>query len=263
MIQRIWAAYLVEWSKVLRLKRMYLSLLLVAMAILCSPLLRPIEQDGVGDYGFIAYVTPLSMNVLGFFLVLAFSGGLISTEMTSGTIRMILTRPIHRWEWVMAKVMLGLTFAITMMVLVSVLSWGLVLVLGDLTGVTFGGEIRSSHGEMVTAYLLGLGLSFGPMAAGVAYALAISSITKSPIASVMAAVGLWLAVDFLKNPLGIEAFVFTSYLEMPWQQFANRCDGIGVEDSALLVPLLLTSAATFVAGVLIAMMSIGRRDFSR
>ena len=263
MMQRIWIAYRVELSKTMRLKRTWLSLLLVCLAIACSPLLRPITQDGVGDYGFIAYVTPLSMNVLGFFLVLAFSAGLISTEMASGTIRMILVRPIHRWEWVMAKVLIGLSFTALMMVLVSVVVWAIVWILGDVTGVTFGGEIRASHGEMVQAYLLGLLLSFGPMAAGVCYALAISTLTRSPIASVMAVVGLWLAVDFLKNPLGVEAYVFTTYLELPWIQFANRCDGIISEDSTMLLPLILTSVATIIIGVLIAVFNIARKDFSR
>ncbi len=263
MMGRIWTAYLVEWSKSLRLKRSYLWLLLVALAIGCSPFLRPVVGDSVGDYGFIAYVTPLAMNVLGFFLVLAFTAGLISTEMASGTIRMVLTRPIHRWEWVVAKLMAGLTYALIMMTLVSILSWAIVWVLGDLSGVTYGGELLSSHGEMVSAYTFGFFLSFFPIAAGVAFALAISTLTRSPISSVMATVGLWLALDFLKTPLGIDAYIFTTYLEMPWQHFADRCDGIATQESKDILHLLLCSGTTFILALFVAITSITRRDFSR
>lgn len=36
----------------------------------------------------------------------------------------------------------------------------------------------------------------------------------------------WIVLDLVKYPLGIDAFVFTSYLETPWDVFSSRCDGL-------------------------------------
>src|SRR5690606_15584471 len=107
VMRRIVNAYQVELLKALHLKSTYLGLGLVAAAVLSAPLLHPLTRDGRSDYAFIAFVTPATINLLGLVLLLAWCAGLVCTEVSSGTVRLVLVRPLRRWEFLAAKLLLG------------------------------------------------------------------------------------------------------------------------------------------------------------
>ena len=65
MITRVWLLYRIEISKAIRRRQAYLGPVLLVAAVVFSTLVHPIAQDDVADYGFIAYVTPLSLGFLG------------------------------------------------------------------------------------------------------------------------------------------------------------------------------------------------------
>ena len=226
MMQRIWRAYTVEIIKAIHLRQTYVAPLVILLAILLAPLGHPLQRDGLSDYAFIAYSTPMALNLLGFLLLLTYCAGLISSELNSGAIRSILVRPIRRWEFVCAKLLAGLSYALLLTLLTGLLSWALAQFFGDLIGVSYGGEVLFTREEMIQAYLFGALLSLLPQFAGVAYALFISTLVRNPVGAVSLTLGAWLGIDVLKYPLHIERFVFTTYLDSPWQVFINRCDGI-------------------------------------
>ncbi len=224
MLRRVLTAYAVEVEKALRMKQVYLGPALVLLAVCCAPLGHEMAKDGQSDYGFVAHVVPLALE-LGLFLLLVLSAGAISSEQGTGSIRLVLVRPLLRHEYLMAKFGLCFTYAMGLTLVAVGGAWMLAAVLGDLRGVNYGGELLYTHTEMARLLVIGALLSLLPQAAAVAFSLLISVSTRSPVAAVSTTVGLWLIVDMLKHPLGIHRFVFTSYLDT-WQVFADRCDAI-------------------------------------
>jgi len=75
-------------------------------------------------------------------------------------------------------------------------------------------------------------------------------------------VGLWVLIDLVKYPLGIAPFVFTSYLERPWQVFSDRCEAVDAWWFPMLYQCLACSGVTFFACTALAILVIRRRNFS-
>jgi hypothetical protein len=226
MSRRIFTAYLAECLKALRWKYTFLGPVLVVAAVACAPLMHPLAHDGRQDYAFIAYATPMALNLLGLVLLLTYCAGLVSGEMASGVLRFVCVRPILRHELLLAKLLLGLTYAATLMVLVAATSWAVAALFGNVSGVEYGGEVLFTGSQMAVSYVGGMALSLAPLGAAVAYALFISTLTRSSGAAIGAALGLWLFADAVKYPLGIAPLLFSTYIEMPWQVFTSRCSGV-------------------------------------
>lgn len=260
MIRRIWTAYTVELAKALRLKFTYVGPVLVLLAVAGALLLHPIERDGVSDYDFIAYATPAALNLLGLLLVLVYCAGLVSSELSSGTIRMVLVRPLRRWEFLAAKLLLGMTYATALTVLVGGMSWLLALAFGEVSGVSYGGELIHTAGEMRGAYLLGMLLSLAPALAVVAYAVMLSTCTRNTGAAIGAAIGLWIVFDTAKHQLRIGPYLFSTYLEMPWRVFANRSQMLDATWFPDVKSCLVTSVASALLFALIAGYILSRRN---
>lgn len=286
MIRRIWMLYTVELVKALRQKQTYLGPVLVVLVVLAAVLLRPFSRDGVSDYAFLAYATPIALNSIGFLMLLVFCAGLVSAETGSGTIRQLLVRPVLRQELVLAKMLTGMTYALSLVLLVSSSAWGLARVFGDLAGVAFGGELVYTREEMALTYLSALGFSMAPLFAGASFAVMVSSLTRSPLAAVSISAGAWIAVDLLKHlpeallaalgrqfpgrvadwlathPVRFDYFIFTSHLDYPWQVYASRCDALDAAWFPAMGYALGSTALTIVACTTVAMAAIRRRNFS-
>ncbi len=254
MIRRIWAVFLVECLKAIRSKFTFLGPLLVAAAVACAPLMHPLAHDDRHNYAFIAYATPSALNLLGLILVLTYCASLISSEVASGALRFICVRPILRHELVLAKVLLGLAYATSLMVIVAAASWGTAAVFGHISGVEYGGEVLFTGAQMLRCYVAGMALSLAPLCATVAYAIFISTLTRNSGAAIGTALGLWLFVDAVKYPLHIAPLLFSSYLEAPWQVFTSRCAGVETSWTPTLYYCLgtsLVSAAVFLAAAIV------------
>jgi len=262
MMQRIWTCYLFEMYKTIQYQHAAMGPVLVLVTVLCAPMLYPIAQDGSADYGFIAYITPLALNFLGFLLLLIYSAGLVAGEIGSGTLRQVLIRPVRRQEILFAKFLNGVSYAVLLTVIVGASSWSMAALLGDLNGVSYGGELIYSKEEMSRAYLAGALLSLAPQIAGVAYALLISTLTRSALAAATSAVGLWIVLDLVKYPLGIEKFLFTTYLEQPWVVFSARSDAMDAAWFPMLWQSLVVSLVFTVAALSAAGLVLNRRNFS-
>jgi ABC-2 type transport system permease protein len=226
MIRRLWDAYRVEVTKAVRQRVALLGPVLVVAVVLVMPRMHPIAQDGHGDYGFIGYATTSVVNVLGLFLLLVFCAPQIAGEVQSGAVRTLLVRPLFRVDFYLAKLAVSMTYALVLLAAASLCAWGVAWRLGDLTGVTVGGELLYTHGEMLSAYGVAAATALAPLAATVAFALLVSTLARSAAAATAAAIAVWLAVDLVKYPLGVSAGVFSTYLETPWQVFLDRAQGV-------------------------------------
>lgn len=256
MMSRILTAYIVELSVALRLKSTYLGPMFMVFIILMTPFAYPIQQDADSDYDFLAYVLPLSINMFGHFMVLIYAATLISADLNTGAIRMILTRPIRRREYWAAKFLHGITYLIALNLIALFTAWGVVHMLGNLSGVYFGDELLFSDREMTLTLLTTMGLTLIPQCAVVSYALFFSTMTRNPSTAIVLSVGGWLGVEALKYPLHIAPFLYSTYAESPWTVFSDRCSafvdaqfvpeaywGIGI---SLLYMMVFTGVSLFI-----------------
>ncbi|MBI4558503.1 MAG: ABC transporter permease [Candidatus Hydrogenedentes bacterium] len=262
MIGRIFTALQVEIAKAARLKFAYVGLGLVLAAMLSVLWIRPIARDGVSDYGFISYATPMALNLLGLLLIQIYCANLIASETTAGTIRTILVRPIRRWEWLIAKLLAGMVYAVALSGMVSIVCWGLVLLRGDAMGVNLGGEVIYSAREMALTYALAWGLDLLPQFAAVAFAVMIASLTRSTVSAIGGAIGLSVVMDIVKHPLGIDDYWFSTYLESPWRAFQDSCDGLPATWFPMTAYCITTSLVALVVFASIATYALSRRDLT-
>ncbi|MCC6488206.1 MAG: ABC transporter permease subunit [Candidatus Hydrogenedentes bacterium] len=260
MIPRILNAYLVECLKAMRAKSTYLGPVLAVLLSMLAPLIHPITDDSGSAYAFIAFTTPMVLNLLGLLLVLTFCAGLVSSEMGSGTIRLVLVRPLLRHEFLLAKLLLGMTYAALLTLLVGVSTWTVAAIQGRLAGVVFGGEMLHTSSEMLKAYVLGALLGLAPQFAAAAFAVMVSTLARSTGAAVGAAVGVWIVCDTLKYPLRIAPFLFSTYMESPWQVFTTYCEGLESSWTPSLYYCLASSLGAIVVFTAVAVVSFNRRN---
>jgi len=260
MIERILRIYRFEWTKAVRRWVTYLGPALVVFVICCVPLIDRLDKDSVSDYGFIAKSAPMALDVIGLLFVLTYTSTLVASELGSGTARTVLVRPIRRSEFLLAKLLFALSYLVALAIIASAVSWLLVYVFGDAAGVTVGGDIVYTSRDMALTYLAALGLSLIPLSAGVALALMISSLTRSTGSAVATTIGLWIAVDTVKYPLRISPFLFSSYIEAPWQVFVDRSDALDATWMPMTAYLLSTSVPVFVVCLAVAWYKLNRRN---
>ena len=262
MIARIYAAYVVEITKMTRLKFTYAGPALAALSVFGALFTHPIQRDGASDYAFIAYATSMALNLIGLILVLMFCAALVSSELGSGTIRMVLVRPLRRREFLAAKLLAGITYAVTLSAVVAVTVWGVAYVFGDLTGVQYGGDLVYTDSAMRATYFLAILLNLFPQIAAVAYALMISTLTRSTAAAIGVTVVAWLLLDTVKYPLHIAPFVFSTYMESSWQLFLDRCNALEGSWFPDLQYSILTSLVSTIVFFLVAVYALARRNLS-
>lgn len=244
MMRRVWTAYGIELAKAFRSRATYAGPLLLLLGVFGALFVRPFARDAVSDYAFVSFATVTVLHGLGLFVTLIYCSGLVASEYT-GTLRVVMVRPIHRHEFLCAKLLHGMTYTLTLTALTAVAAWGVAWLLGDLRDVGSGGEQAFSASQMRAAYLFGALASLPPQWAAVAFALLVSVCVRNALSAAVLTVGLWLLMDFAKYPLHLDRFIFSSYLETPWEVFKAHCDGL---EASWLVALREGLAAS-VAGI--------------
>jgi len=259
-LRRIGTVYRVEITKAVRLKWSYVGPALVVVTVIGASFVRPVERDSVSDYDFIAYATTVSLNLVGMFFVLMYGAGLISSELSRGTARLAFVRPVLRREWLAAKTLLGVTYAAALVVCAAGATWLITVLFGEAEGVSFGGDIVHTGLDMSKTYLIALVLHLVPLFTAVAYAIMVSSLTRSTASAIGGAVGIWLVVDIVKHPLGAAPFVFSTYLERPWQVFLDRADGLSRAWAPDVYYTVGVSAAWFALFMVVSGLVLSRRN---
>ena len=248
MTRRIWNAFRVEWSKALRNRLSYagpLLILITVAAAAASPLFRGTPYS----YAFVGYATSAALNHLGFVVLLAFSATLVASDRSHGTLRLLLVRPIQRHELLLAKFLMATAYAALLVIVTALAAWSVPMAMGELLGVSYGGELIYADNAMRTAYGLGMLLALLPLLAAAACGLCISVFARNNATAVLVALGGWLTLEVIKHPLGIAPLVMTTYLEVPWRVFASHADGV----PATWMPMAATCAAVSIGTMVIAL----------
>jgi len=226
MIRRIVAAYYVEVLKQSRHVLPWIGLAAVVGVVLSTFFVYPIARDGTTDFSFLAVSVPTAFNLVGFLMVLIFSTSLIASETESGAIRLVLVRPIGRGEYLAAKLLIACSYSLLLSVSSLATAWSLGAIFGELTGVVYGDELLYTSTDLYVSLLFTVLLDMPPQFACAAFGLFVSTWIRRTSTAVVLAVGVWLVVDYVKYPLGLEWAIFSTYLESHWLVFQDRCSGL-------------------------------------
>jgi ABC-type transport system involved in multi-copper enzyme maturation permease subunit len=214
-----------EWAKVRNTRAAWVGHGLMLLTVGVTPQLYGLAADASNAYGAIAVASMVALDILAPPVVLVFAASLIATELSRGTLRTILVRPVRRTDVFIAKGLLAAGYAASLVAVVAAASWGLAAVFGTLNGVSSGGELVYANTEMVWSYGIAALSSFPAFMALAAFGLLVSTLAGRPSAAVGGAIIFWVALEIIKYPLRIDRWVFTSYLAAPWEVFRQRAMG--------------------------------------
>jgi ABC-2 type transport system permease protein len=163
------------------------------------------------------------------FLITLVTGDLLAGEATAGTYRMLLTRPLSRYQVVIAKYCAGLIYTVMLVIWLAVMSLGLGIII-------FGtGELISIKSEVITilgrndilwrfAYVYAF--SSLSMATVASLSFFFSSLVENsigPIISTMTVIIVFLIISNLDVDLfkTVKPYLFTNYLA-DWRLFFDE-----------------------------------------
>lgn len=159
------------------------------------------------------------------FLIVLVGGDLLASEATSGTYRMLLTRPVSRIKIVTAKFFAGLVYVFLLIAWLALLSLGVsCLVFGTGELISFRGKlIIFAADDVLWRFLAAYGYAMLSMFTVFALSYFFSSLVENaigPIVSTMAVIIILiiltaLPIDFLKE---ISPYFFTSHM-IQWEDF--------------------------------------------
>ncbi|ATP41877.1 ABC transporter permease [Solibacillus sp. R5-41] len=137
----------------------------------------------------------VSMVITIFIVTVA--AGIVSSEFSTGTIKMLLTRPVARWKILLSKLVTTIIFGLTLYLSAIILS----AILGaTLWGTAMSTPLEIVNGEVVqtevwSSYFEIFLLSFGSFFMSIFFAFLIGTIFKSS----SLAIGLTLFISFMSN----------------------------------------------------------------
>jgi ABC-2 type transport system permease protein len=184
-----------------------------------------ILQGNIVNGNMFAYIVLKSLWVHFPILVALVTGDLVSGEEQSGTLRIVLSRPVSRASLITAKFVSAIIYVSSLVVFMAVLSIGLgyfVFGNGDLLVLMNTVNIFPANDvlwRMVSAYLYGI-VSMSTIAA---LSIFLSAITKNSLAAILGTIAIVIVLTLLSLiniPVlnHLKPLLFTTY-SSSWQSF--------------------------------------------
>ncbi|MEK4427080.1 ABC transporter permease [Solibacillus sp. FSL K6-1523] len=155
-----------------------------------------IAPNGTTMDTFMSSTLEVVSMVITIFIVTV-AAGIVSSEFSTGTIKMLLTRPIARWKILLSKLVTTIIFGLTLYISAIILS----AILGaTLWGTALSTPLEVIEGQVVqmdvwSSYFEMFFLSFGSFFMSIFFAFLIGTIFKSS----SLAIGLTLFSSFMSN----------------------------------------------------------------
>ncbi len=253
-----------EWSKAVRRKLPYLGVLaVVVVCVLFWVATRQIDRHHqFNGWSFVQYEAIGGLSNVAFMFVAIFSAALVADERGSGTIRVVLSAPLRRWQFFTAKVLTGLAYMTLLVVAVLAISFGLGLaghsfgVVADEAGVIYG------RGEVVANLALAVALEWLCLAAVVCYGLFLSVLARNGGQAIAAAIGIGVLIEATKSVIGIQPYVFTTYVGQAWVKFGQVAQGLDYMWKPEVWWIVLVPVAWCVVFLAAGLLILQRRDLN-
>ncbi|MCJ7552771.1 MAG: ABC transporter permease [Ignavibacteriaceae bacterium] len=192
----------------------------------------------------VSYITLASLAVHIPFLIALVAGDLLAGEATSGTYRLLVTRPISRTQIVVSKFLAGIIYTNLLVLWLAIVSLGLGLILfgvGELIVIKAEAIIIFEQADVLWRFLLGYGFATLGMSVVAALAFFFSSLVENaigPIISTMAVIIVFLVISALQVDFftEIRPYLFTNYI-MSWRLFFDDPIDFGeiIKAAAILI----------------------------
>lgn len=246
-----------ELAKALRRKLTWLGI--AAAAAVCVLFYLAARHLGAREmfsgWSFVQYAVQTSIANVGLFFVAIFSAALIAEERGSGTIRIVLSGPLRRWEFFAAKAGMGLLYATALMLVALGCAIGLALLRTSFGDVTDDAGVVYPFRQVLANFLLAAALDWLTLWPVVFYGLFISAIARNAGHAIGTAIGVLVLLETAKSVLGFKPYVFTTYVGSSWgifQQVAQGLDYMWQPEiwKILLVPIVY-SVVFLAAGLVV------------
>jgi ABC-2 type transport system permease protein len=158
-------------------------------------------------------------------LIVIVTGDLFSAELETGTIRLLMTRPISRNRVALAKYCTAVIYVFFFVLIFAVISFGLALVLfgsGDLI-VAFNGLQIIPEGDLLWRFIAAFGYAFLAMGTFAIFSVMVSFFTRKSLVAILITLGIIVISTLLQTLaaslfLGWEFFLVTYHFSQ-WQLF--------------------------------------------
>jgi len=246
-----------EITKALRRKLPYFGIVAVGLVCLVTYFVagRLSSAASASAWGYVAFSMQLVFTDIGPIFVIVFSAMLLSEETGTGTIRAALAAPVHRWELYLAKATVGVFYMLVLSAAALLFSVAFAKIhydfgaVGDSFGVVYG------RGKTLREFLFGYVLSWIPLVALAMFGLFISTIIRSPGASVAVGITILFLIDITKHLVGLDPYIFTKYIVHSWTTLQQLAEGMDYRWHPEIWKMMTLSGAyalvTFAAGLTI------------
>jgi len=173
-------------------------------------------------------------------LIVIVTGDLFSSELESGTIRLLMTRPISRNRVALGKFGTAVIYVFVFVLIFSLVSLGLALLLfgsGDLI-VAFNGLQIIPETDLLWRFFAAFGYAFLAMSTFAIFSVAISFFTRKSLVAILITLGIIVISTLLQTLasslfMGWEFFLITYHFAQ-WQLFFySEIDWVSLLNSSL------------------------------
>jgi ABC-2 type transport system permease protein len=175
---------------------------------------------------FISYFILGSLAIHIPFLVTLVTGDLLAGEATAGTYRLLITRPVSRFQVATSKFIAGLIYTALLILWLAAISLGLGVLIfgvGELIVVGSGQIIIFTKAEIWWRFILAYLYAILSMSVVASIAYFFSSLVENaigPIITTMAIIIVFFVITAIDIPIfnTVEPYLFTNYI-MQWRLF--------------------------------------------
>ncbi|MBN1901751.1 ABC transporter permease [Candidatus Sumerlaeota bacterium] len=235
MFKRIILAFRNELTKAIATRFLYLGLILsMALPWFCSLGFNQITSSrDLTGFIYLANSIQVAVTSLIPIFILIYGSILIASETAYGRYRDILSRPLKRSEFLIAKIMIGFLY-LTVLLMANLFA-------GIITGaLRYGfaplrenGEIIVSQGRFILALFRSYILILFPLVSIFSFGFFVSTLSRSLVGALGFALGIFVGMEPFKFliPVGdhyLEYYLFSSYLDKPFVIMNDLAMGIDV-----------------------------------
>ncbi len=256
----MWTLITIELQKIFRKWRTYIGFMAIAVLIPIVQLALYFEGDNYVRFATRSFsdaffftgnlmngylVGNLILNTLFIhipFLIVLVGGDLLAGEATSGTYRLLVTRPVSRFQVITSKFTAGIIYTFSLLLFLMLMSLGLSILIfgtGELLSLKDKVYIFAAD-DVLWRFMFAYGFALLSMATVLALSFLFSSLVENaigPIVATMAVIIIFmilsvLNINFLQS---LRPYFFTTYLS-DWQWFfADPVDYWSILNSALVL----------------------------
>jgi ABC-2 type transport system permease protein len=237
----------IELYKIFRKWRTYIGFIAIAALVTLIQIAMVIEgeeslnfmtrnlQDSFLFVGNLLNGYLISYIILNFlhvhipFLITLVTGDLLAGEATAGTYRILITRPISRFDVITSKFFAGLIYTGLLVLFLALLSLGMGLLIfgiGELIVVKPANVIIFARDDILWRFFLAYGYAALSMIVVASLAFLFSSLVENaigPIVGTMAIIIIFLIISAIEIDIfdAVQPYLFTTYMSN-WRDFFDN-----------------------------------------